>query len=148
MFWWLHAGSTYTGGTLNTTWASSSTTANRVAGISSFFDSTDREFFLTGVQFELGSQATPFEHRSFGEELLLCQRYYEDIDNAMYPNEHSGATIANYFWKVIKRAAPTLTAGTNAGSLTLNASNTGGGWVYSSSGAFNPVQNLRGDAEL
>ena len=80
LFWWLHAGSTYTGGTLNTTWASSSTTANRVAGISSFFDSTDRTFFITGVQLEVGSQATPFEHRSFGEELALCQRYYYRIN--------------------------------------------------------------------
>ena len=31
---------------------------------------------LTSVQLEVGSQATPFEHRSFGEELALCQRYY------------------------------------------------------------------------
>ena len=33
-------------------------------------------FYLTGLQFEIGEQATPFEHRSFGEELALCQRYY------------------------------------------------------------------------
>ena len=33
-------------------------------------------FYMTGVQLEVGSQATPFEHRSFGEELTLCQRYY------------------------------------------------------------------------
>ena len=56
------------------TWASQ-TQANRAVGITSFFDSTDRTFFLTGVQLEVGSQATPFEHRSFGEELALCQRY-------------------------------------------------------------------------
>ena len=34
---------------------------------------------LTGLQLEVGSQATPFEHRSFGEELLLCQRYYQQL---------------------------------------------------------------------
>ena len=33
-------------------------------------------FYLTGLQFEIGEQATPFEHRSFGEELALCQRYF------------------------------------------------------------------------
>ena len=48
-------------------------------GISSFFDSTDRTFFITGLQMEIGSQATPFEHRSFGEELALCQRYCNAI---------------------------------------------------------------------
>ena len=72
---WLHGGSDYTSGTLSTTW-SSVTQANRAEGITSFFDSTDRTFFLTGLQLEVGSQATPFEHRSFGEELALCQRYY------------------------------------------------------------------------
>ena len=73
LFFWLHSGATYASGTLSTTWHA--TAANRAAGISSFFDSTDRTFFLTGVQMEIGSQATPFEHRSFGEELGLCQRY-------------------------------------------------------------------------
>jgi len=73
---WIHAGSTYAGGTLNSTAFASTTTANRAAGIDSFFSSTDNEFFLTGVQMELGSVATPFEHRSFGEERNLCYRYY------------------------------------------------------------------------
>jgi len=71
---WLHAGATYTGGTLQTSWVSN-TQANRAAGISSFYSSTDNNFFITGVQMEIGSQATNFEHRSFGEELALCQRY-------------------------------------------------------------------------
>mgnify|MGYP005995946119 CR=1 FL=1 len=40
-------------------------------------------FYITGVQLELGKVATPFEHRSYGEELALCQRYYQVlIDNA------------------------------------------------------------------
>jgi hypothetical protein len=68
-------GSDTTSGTLQTTWGALSATA-RYAGIDSFFSSTDNEFFLTGVQLEVGEQATPFEHRSFGEELALCQRYY------------------------------------------------------------------------
>ena len=74
---WLHAGSNYTSGSYTAnTWASQ-THANRAVGISSFFSSTDNTFFITGLQMELGSQATPFEHRSFGEELALCQRYFQ-----------------------------------------------------------------------
>ena len=79
--WWLHAGTTFTGGTFSTTWADY-VQNQRAGGTTSFYDSTDRTFFLTGVQLELGSVATPFEHRSFGEELALCQRYYfQEIKN-------------------------------------------------------------------
>ena len=42
----------------------------------------DNIFQLTGVQFELGENASDFEHRSFGEELNLCQRYYQKIGPA------------------------------------------------------------------
>jgi len=87
---WLHGGSNYTSGTFaSNTWGSV-TNANRYAGSrTSIFDSTDREFYVTGVQVEVGSQATPFEHRSFGEELALCQRYYERY-------ETSGANYARF----------------------------------------------------
>ena len=74
---WLHAGSTYTGGTLNDDAFDSVTQANRAAGIGSIFASTDNTLEITGMQMEVGSVATPFEHRSYGEELQLCQRYFE-----------------------------------------------------------------------
>jgi len=72
----LHGGSNTTSGTLNTASWASTTNANRAAGIDSFYSNTNNNFFLTGVQMEIGSQATNFEHRSFGEESLLCQRYF------------------------------------------------------------------------
>ena len=85
----LHGGSTYTGGShTDNVWHE---TVNQRLGdnATSFFDSTNRTFFITGVQMELGSQATPFEHASsFGEQLFLCQRYYYD------PKLTSG----NYWW--------------------------------------------------
>ena len=85
---WFHAGSTYAGGTMATGWGTSSgTNANRAAGIGSLYSSTDNELFITGLQMEVGSQATPFEHRSFGEELSLCQRYFYNAAEGNDANE-------------------------------------------------------------
>ena len=47
-----------------------------VTGQSNFMDNTSNEFYLTGVQLEVGDTATTFEHRSFTEELTRCYRYY------------------------------------------------------------------------
>ena len=80
LFFWIHAGSEYTGGTLNSSsFTTNALAANRASGISSFYSSTSNEFYLTGFQMEVGDTATPFEHRSYGEELAKCQRYYSVI---------------------------------------------------------------------
>ena len=115
---WLHGGSNYSSGTFaSNTWGSV-TNANRYAGSrTSIFDSTDREFYVTGVQVEVGSQATPFEHRSFGEELALCQRYFEDDGSEGSDNYrisfNKGTTSESYYfaidYAVTKRAKPTTT---------------------------------------
>ena len=77
---WLQAGSNRTSGTLNSSAWASNTDANRVSSSqTNFFDSTSRTLFITGVQFEVGDQATPFEYRSIAEELALCQRYFTNI---------------------------------------------------------------------
>jgi hypothetical protein len=111
----LHAGSNLTSGTLSSTFASN-TNANRAAGISSFFDSTDRTFFITGVQLEVGEQATPFEHRSFGEELALCQRYCYVANStnrttlcSAYFNTATAVRGGTVTFPVTMRAAPTIT---------------------------------------
>tara|TARA_B100000519_G_C14212852_1_gene423466 strand:- start:248 stop:1447 length:1200 start_codon:yes stop_codon:yes gene_type:complete len=74
---YLHAGSDFTGGTYSAnTWQSRQSSDNmRAVGIGSFYDSTDNDVKITGLQVEVGEQATPFEHRSYAEELALCQRY-------------------------------------------------------------------------
>ena len=77
---WVHAGSTYSGGTFTSNTWSSVTNANRAVGIGSFYDSTDNDLKMTGFQVEIGDVATTFEHRSFGDELLKCQRYYRKVD--------------------------------------------------------------------
>jgi len=127
----LHAGSTYTSGTLNSSAFAANNNANRAVGISSFFDSTDRTFFITGLQMEVGSHATPFEHRSFGEELALCQRYYQSRSGHQ-GNWGSGLAYSTTSMQwvltlpVEMRAAPTVTF---TGTLQAND----GGAVYNSS---------------
>ena len=73
---WLHAGSTYTSGTINDDALAPTTSANRAPGIGSLFASTNNTLEITGIQFELGEQATPFEHENFGTTLAKCQRYF------------------------------------------------------------------------
>ena len=53
---------------------------------------TGSTFYLTGVQLEVGSQATPFEHRSFGEEADLCHRYFQIASVGYYAANASGTT--------------------------------------------------------
>tara|TARA_R100001129_G_scaffold178636_1_gene154642 strand:- start:189 stop:1253 length:1065 start_codon:yes stop_codon:yes gene_type:complete len=71
---------------------------------------TGSTFYLTGVQLEVGSQATPFEHRSFGEELGLCQRYFELLNGgiAMGASDSATTTQASVQYKQSKRAGATI----------------------------------------
>ena len=74
--WWLNSGTHYTGaGSHQTQWAALSQTQRNASnlGIGGAVNDT---WQLAGVQMEIGRNATDFEHRSFGEELALCQRYY------------------------------------------------------------------------
>ena len=85
LYWWLAAGSDYTGGT-NNTWSSNTnhlTTTNQV----NWLDSTSNNFYITGIQFEVGDQATDFEHLPFDIQLQRCMRYYQKIADA----SHGGA---------------------------------------------------------
>ena len=76
VMWWLSAGSGYTSGTLQTDWAARTNT-NRAVGQVNCLDNTANNFYLTGVQLEVGTVATPHEHISYGEQLALCQRYFQ-----------------------------------------------------------------------
>jgi hypothetical protein len=107
----LGAGSNYTGGTINETWEDI-TNNKRMAGVGSLASSTDNNFFITGIQLEVGSQATPFEHRSFGEELALCQRYYFESINPTFGGHAPETTrvLVDSLFPTQMRATPTLTA--------------------------------------
>jgi hypothetical protein len=77
VWFYLQAGGNKTSGTLPSNWEAL-VEANSAPGQTiNVASSTDNEFFITGVQLEIGSQATPFEHRTYAEELELCKRYFQ-----------------------------------------------------------------------
>jgi hypothetical protein len=116
----LGIGSTYSG--TAGAWAA----AERYAptGAVSVVGTNGATWYITGVQLEVGSVATPFERRDYGRELAMCQRYYEKsyaVDTAVgtglaagivgfnTPLTGTGDIPANISFKVTKRANPTLT---------------------------------------
>jgi hypothetical protein len=148
---WIHAGSTYSGGTFaDNTWGSV-TQANRYAGSrTSFFDSTDRTFFLTGVQLEVGQNPTEFEHIKFQDELFRCKRYYTSAyelgyypaDDVAFTNT-SGTYQSNVFlndyarsdiqFVPMMRAEPTITLYSVSG---LANGSTAGRWDWFNGSAW------------
>ena len=77
MIFVLHGGTTYSGGTFaENTWASYANNLQIGDSTTSFFDSTNRTFFITGLQLEVGDQATDFEHLPTDIQFQRCQRYF------------------------------------------------------------------------
>ena len=73
---WMNTGSNHSSGSHQTTWSSYSI-GNRSPSNLGVGGAVNDYFQITGVQLELGKVATPFEHRSYGEELAACRRYYQ-----------------------------------------------------------------------
>jgi len=120
LFWDLGAGSNYDIA------AGSWTSGSNMFGVEStvkLTETTNATFFITGVQLEVGENASDFEHRSFGEELALCQRYYEQTGSTA---EIVSNGWVNIRYATAKRATPTVTVVVGSGSLNNLAGNISG----------------------
>ena len=110
--WYLGAGSDKAGSSSQNAWGTNA--ANRHPTGTNIMASTSNDWFITGVQLEVGEKATPFEHRSYGDELARCQRYYykyaegasKDIGVGAFYNSTLFAFSVNF--PVSMRAAPTF----------------------------------------
>ena len=114
-------------------WAASNLIAP--TGATSLIGTLNATWYVTGVQLETGSVATPFERRPYGTELMLCQRYYEKSYNIAtvpgtattsdyYQMTPLNPSVTNYYsavaviFSVSKRAAPTMSYWDLAGNAS------------------------------
>ena len=125
----IHAGVTYTGGTLNSDAWATAVSANRASGIDSFYSSTDNELYITGVCLNVGDSAIAFPHESYGETLAKCQRYFEIVKLETGQQHAAGIAVGynlstteaamHYFYKVRKRTEPDFTV-TGQSNIRIN----------------------------
>ena len=117
-----------------------------VTGAINWIGTSGATFYITGVQLEVGSTATPFERRLYGQELINCQRYYWKVDGGTtgdYVALGSGvcmsATSARLYVKypVAMRAAPTI-----AYAGTIYADDGTGHAVSAIDGAFEGINQM------
>ena len=133
----LGAGSTVSG----TAGSWSGSTFYSATGATSVVGTNGATWYITGVQLEQNTSATPFERRLYDKELISCQRYFEksyNVGTAVGANTSDGIIIfagstnqsgniqLPIFFKVPKRSAPTMTGYLDSG--------TSGQWSYSING--------------
>ena len=103
LYFSLGAGATVSG----TAGAWSGTTFVQPTGATSVVGTNGATFYITGVQLERGTSATPFEYIPYGMELALCQRYFQTISNGASGScQSSTACIFGFQFPVVMRTAP------------------------------------------
>ena len=126
--WSIFRGTDETGSMSLNTWAANNNSVRTPDQTSTWYTTNDATFEITGVQLEVGSVATDFEHRSFGQELALCQRYcYEHL----FPEANQFASImlgcyynssrvyGSFKFPVSMRTAPTMVCTDSADAFNV-----------------------------
>jgi hypothetical protein len=124
--WWLGAGSTWASSGLGTkgNWQTISN-PNR-SGFAQLGTAVNNYWQIAGVQMEVGRNATDFEHRSYGEELALCQRYYQVHDGhyLQVVSSATGTTADFYvtlgYWTPMRDTPDVTESYTTSGASTNN----------------------------
>jgi len=126
----------------NTSWATWSAARFGFGQVADVGATTNATWQITGVQLEAGTEATPFEHRSFGDELLRCQRYYQETSNATNYSMVGDGTCQSSVVSILfdylceMRTSPSVSAlGTNGSSSWYIQS--GSTTISTASAAFN-----------
>lgn len=101
----LGAGSSVSG----TAGAWTASTILQPTGSTSVVGTNGATFYITGVQLERGSAASPFDWRPYGTELALCQRYYIQVPRIGGSAYNSSSINCQYYFPVEMRTTPTLT---------------------------------------
>ena len=149
---WLAAGSDFTSGTYSSGSWTSINNANRISSsMVNIADSTSNNWYITGVQLEVG-EATPFEHRSYADELRRCQRYYEHSVPTWGTTRNSDNVIhSTAYFKSTMRAIPTLTQAFNTygGNISIQKSSANHYVTYRVSSSSTSLDaGYNADAEL
>jgi hypothetical protein len=146
---WLGAGSTYTSGTLATTWVST-TNANRAVGQVNIADSTSNDFLITGVQLEAGTSATDFEFLPIDVDLQRCQRYYQIGEQRHRSSPDPTALGASIYFPTTMRTTPTVTGVGTLGTLDSSTalSNVGIFFNFTGMNSGNIANTWTASAEL
>jgi hypothetical protein len=129
--WALVMGTNLTSGTLNQNWTVNPTTANRFVGQTNLAASTNNYWQITGVQLEVGDTATPFEFKSYAQDLLECQRYFWKgyvAAGGVFVGAGGSVPIIGWGFPTTMRTAPTWTyiSGGTAGNGNNDYTITGG----------------------
>ncbi len=103
-------------GTSLNTWANWSSSGRTPVNTSTWFTTNGSTFEITGVQLEVGSEVTPFEHITYAQDLRACERYYQKVHNAELTSSMNTSTRMRIAYKmhVPMRASPSWTRTTTA----------------------------------